>query len=98
MSGEESEGIILSTEENMTEHVTPTDRASRNMDAIAVGVETSLGLFLTYRKIVTGRTIEVARQLGMGEKDIQRWVTRQAMLDSKKNKVIQRMLVYGVKE
>lgn len=44
------------------------------MDAIARGVEARLEEVLGYSRIVTGRTVEVARQLGMEDEDIMEWV------------------------
>jgi len=45
------------------------------MDAIAHGVEAKLDPFSAYSKVVTQRTANIARQLGIDEKEIQRWAT-----------------------
>lgn len=47
---------------------TPTE-----MDAIVRGVEAKVDPFAAYSRVITQRTIEIARQLGVGEDEIQRW-------------------------
>ena len=43
------------------------------MDAIARGVEAKLDPFPAHSKVVTQKTVEIARQLGIAEGEIQRW-------------------------
>lgn len=43
------------------------------MDAIARGVEAKFDPFSAHSKVVTQRTVEIARQLGIAEEEIQRW-------------------------
>jgi len=62
------------------------------MDAIALGVATRLEPFSSYSKMVTQRTIEIARQLGVAEEEIQRWAAVKAKLDSGRDKVIKSAL------
>jgi len=64
------------------------NKVSSAMDAIAIGVEAKLDPFSAYSKIVTQRTLEIARQLGMTEEEIQRWVRVRAKLDSQRDRVI----------
>jgi DNA-binding NtrC family response regulator len=45
------------------------------MDAIARGVEAKLDPFSAYSRVVTQRTADIARQLGIDEEEIQRWAT-----------------------
>jgi len=37
---------------------------------------------------VTERTVEIARQLGIAEEEIQRWAAAKAKLDSKRDRAI----------
>ncbi len=62
------------------------------IDAIACGVEAKLDLLIGYSKVVAQRTIDVARQLDIPEKQLQRWVNRRAILDSHKSEVIKASL------
>ena len=68
--------------------VTSVNKPSKVMDAIAIGVEVRLDPFSIYSKIVTQRTIEVARQLGIAEEEIQRWAIAQVKRHSRKSSVI----------
>ncbi len=65
-----------------------TSKSSTEMDAIARGVEARQELLIGFSKTVTERTIDIARQLGIDEKEIQRWVAARAKLDSERNRVI----------
>ena len=62
----------------------PADKFSAEMDAIARGVETKLDPFYAYAKVVTQRTIDVARQLDIVEEKIERWEAGKAIPDSKR--------------
>lgn len=64
-----------------------TKKPPTEMDAIARGVEATLDLFSSYSKIVTQRTIDIARHLGIAEEKIQQWAAAKAKLDSKRDKV-----------
>jgi len=48
-------------------------KSSTKMDAIARGVEAKLDPFSAYSKVVTQKTIDIARQLGIDKEEIQRW-------------------------
>ena len=63
-------------------------KPSTQMDAIAAGVEAKLDPFSAYSKVVTQRTIDIARQLGIAEEEIQRWVAAKAKLDAEKGRVV----------
>lgn len=65
-----------------------TSKPSSQMDAIAYGVEAKLDPFSSYSKVVTQRTIDVGRQLGIAEGKIQRWAEAKAQLESGRDKVI----------
>jgi DNA-binding NtrC family response regulator len=54
------------------------------IDAISRGVEAKLDLLDDRSEIVIQRTIDVARQLGLPEAEIQRWVAAKVRLNSKK--------------
>lgn len=60
------------------------------MDAIYHGVETRYKA--DYAKAATERTIRVAQQLDISEKEIDRWVTKKAILGSKLGSVIDRAI------
>ena len=53
------------------------------MDAIARGVEAKLDPFSAYSKVVTQRTADIARQLGIDEEKIQRWATEKLSKSTK---------------
>ena len=52
------------------------------MDALADGVEARLNLIVGHSQIVCQRTIEIARQLGLPEKEIQRWAAERPRAES----------------
>ncbi len=66
----------------------PTAPKPSEMDAIARGVEAKLDPFAAFSKVVTERTVEIARQLGVAEKEIQKWVAIKAKLDSERDRAI----------
>ncbi len=53
----------------------PPGKSVNEMDAIASGVATSLDPFSAFSKAITQRTADIARNLGIDEKEIQRWAT-----------------------
>ncbi len=57
------------------------------MDAIARGVEAKLDPFAAFSKVVTERTVKIARQLDLPEEEIQRWAAEKAEFVSKKNRI-----------
>ncbi len=63
-----------------------TDKSSAEMDAIARGVEAKVDH--GYLKLVTQRTIDIARKLGIADKEIQKWAAAKAQLDSKREGAI----------
>jgi len=65
-----------------------TDKSSTEMDAIACGVEAKLDPLSSHSKMVTQRTIDIARHLDIPEEEIQRWAAAKARLDSERNRVI----------
>jgi len=58
------------------------------MNAIACGVEVKYDLVTGYSLIVTQRTIEIARQLGVPDEEIQRWADRRERLNAERNRLI----------
>jgi len=65
---------------------------STQMDAIAHGVEARFDPLSSYSNLMTQRTIEIARQLGMADEEIQRWAAAKAMLNFEKTRVIESSL------
>lgn len=61
---------------------------SSEMDAIARGIEAKYESLTGYSSIVTQRTIELARQLGIAEEEIQRWTAVRARLEAERNGAI----------
>jgi DNA-binding response OmpR family regulator len=62
------------------------------IDAISRGVEAKLDLLDDRSEILTQRTIDVARQLGIPEAEIQRWIATKARFNSKKKGQIESAL------
>ena len=69
-----------------------TKKPPAEMDAIACGVQAKLDHFSAYPKVMTERTIEVARQLGIPEEEIREWAAAKARLHYRKNKLIKSLL------
>lgn len=61
-------------------------KSTADMDAIARGVETNLDPFSAFAKVVTERTIDTARRLGIAEDEIKRWLAARESPGSKKAK------------
>lgn len=64
------------------------DKCSTGMDAVARGVEVKHELLTGYSYIVTQRTIEVARQLGIAEEEIQQWADARARFEFERDRAI----------
>ena len=62
--------------------------AVSEMDAIARGVEVKHELLTGYSHIVTQKTIDIARQLDITDKEIQDWVNTRARLEMGRNRII----------
>jgi len=69
-----------------------TDKSPTGMDAIARGVKARLDSLLGYSKIVAQETIDIARWLGMPEKEIRRWAAIRARHDARRNAAIESLL------
>ncbi len=70
-----------------------TDKSSKTqIDAIARGVEAKFDPLSSYSKIVTQKTIDIARQLGIVEEEIQRWQAAKEKLNSQKDRAIKSSL------
>ncbi len=80
--------LIVDDEQGTALETKNAAKSSHEMDAIARGVEARLDPFLTLSRAVTTRTIEVARQLGIAEAEIQRWAAAKAKLDSDRDRII----------
>ena len=75
-----------------TTQVYDTNKTSTEMDAIAFGVEAGQDLFDGHSKRVTQATINIARQLGIHEEEIQKWVLAKTKVEAEKNRVIKTAL------
>ena len=69
-----------------------TNTLTTEIEAIASGVEARLDPFSSYSKMVTQDTIEIARQLGIVEEEIQRWAAAKAKLISGRDSAIKSAL------
>jgi len=69
-----------------------SSKISPEMGAIACGVEANLELLIDQSRIVTERTVDLARQLGIPEAEIQEWVAAKTRLDSERNGAIKSSL------
>ena len=67
-------------------------KSFEQMNAIARGVEVRLDLLTGHLKKVTQESTDIARRLGIREKEIQRWIAVKTMHDCERNKVIKRLL------
>jgi len=66
-----------------------TNKSYAEMDAIARGVEAKLDSFISYSKMVTKETVDIAQRLGIADQRVQRWAAERARLESKRNSLIQ---------
>lgn len=64
------------------------DKPPTELDAIAHGIEAKLDSLTLNAWVVTQRTTGIARQLGIAEEEIQRWITARTELDTKRGKII----------
>ncbi len=69
-----------------------TSKAYSQMDAIAHGLEAKFDPLYSYSNMVTQKTIDIARQLGIVDEEIQRWQAAKEKLDSQKAKAIKSSL------
>jgi len=69
-----------------------TEEPLNPMDTIAHGVEAKLDSLDGHSRMVTERTIEVARELGITESEIQRWLVARLRQHSERDKVIRSCL------
>lgn len=68
------------------------EESARRIDAIAFGVEANLDSLDGHSSMVTERTVEVARELGIAEAEIQRWAAARTELDREKKRRIEYLL------
>lgn len=64
------------------------EESFNQINAIARGVEVKLDSLTGFSKITTQRTVDIARQLGIAEAEIQKWVAARAKLDFEKKSQI----------
>ena len=62
-------------------------KTSPEIEAIARGVEARLDPSFNYWRAVTQSTTEIARELGVAEKDIEQWVLSKTRIDTEKGKL-----------
>lgn len=81
-------GAVLQTKKSLLEG----SKAFGEMNAIARGVEAKFDSLQNHSKIVVEKTVELARQLGISERKIQRWATARSRLNAEQNRVIESSL------
>jgi len=70
-----------------------TDRPDRinisfvEIEAIAKGIEAQIDPFSVIAKVITQRTVDIARQIGIDEADIQQWVKVREKYNSLKSEL-----------
>lgn len=69
-----------------------TEEPFSRMNAIVRGVEARFDSLFGYSKMVTQETIDIARQLGIPKKEIQRWAALRTRHDAKRNAAIKSLL------
>lgn len=69
-----------------------TNRSLSEMNAIADGVSTQVDYFDFHSKIVTHKTITLARWLGLPEKEIEKWAVSRYLYYSERERRIESML------
>ena len=70
----------------------PTGGFFQHINAIASGVEASCDMLISYSRMVTEKTIQIARQLDIPDVEIQRWAATRTRHDSLKNDKIRSSL------
>jgi putative two-component system response regulator len=68
------------------------EESTHRIDAIAFGVEANLDSIDGHSSMVTERTIDVARELGIAEAEIQQWAATRAKIDEEKRGRIKYLL------
>ena len=92
LSASRGEGRIPSSLDGYVDGDSPPEVPYKELDAIAAGVQARHDLVLGHSKIITKETAEIARQLGLAEGIIQRWVKGRSRLDSEKRRAIRHSL------
>jgi len=62
------------------------------ISAIAHGVEAKLNSLSGFSEMVTQQSIDIARQLEIPEKEVQRWATARSMFNSERRRIVQSTL------
>ena len=57
------------------------------IEAIAKGIEAQIDPFSIISKVITQRTVEISRQIGIDENDIQQWIKAREKYNSLKNEL-----------
>ena len=70
------------------ENKSAEEESYRQIDAIASGVEARYDLIFGHSKIVNQEAVDIARQLGIPNKVIQRWANARSRLDSERWRAI----------
>ena len=90
--------LSLETKDDESQlRIEETDRQAlsksfNEMNAIARGVEARLDLLTGYSRKVIQTTTNIGRQLGMPEKEIQRWAALKSIDDTERDRAIKTMV------
>jgi len=65
-------------------------KSCQELDAIALGVKIKFDPLSAFSKIITQRTVEIARQIGIPESAVQRWKAKKRKQGEKAMELINR--------
>jgi DNA-binding response OmpR family regulator len=82
--------LVVKTGNNKMPFINRDEKELQEIDAIAIGIEVKLDLTDKRSTIVTLRTIETAREIGIPDERIIRWVMKRAEADSKNLKLLKK--------
>ncbi len=81
--------VVSGDDEQAVKDKSAIEEWSSEISAIAYGVEARLNLLTGFSKVVTQQSIDIAQQLDIPEKEVQRWAAARSMPDSERNRIIQ---------
>jgi DNA-binding response OmpR family regulator len=87
---EKNERSLMNIKKNVMNSVGPEEEELQKIDAIASGIEIKLDLTDKRSTIVTSRTIEVAREIGIPEEQITQWVTKRLKTNKENMKLLKK--------
>lgn len=83
---------VVPSKEDVDYNDDPDSRSINRLNAIAYGVDARIDHFDFHSKIVTEKTVELARWLGLPEKEIGKWVIERTELYNERDRKIESIL------